>query len=334
MKFSEKILLLRKRAGLSQEELANRLDVSRQTVYKWESETSMPEIPKIKAIARLFRVSFDYLMDDEIEELDAHETSDSEETDAPRQAGVQRAVRAVSRTGIKLSYSQVDIDNGHAPSRTTKQKNDGYLGNRIKIMRSALARVGATEIKQLQNGATTAFFYDAKRRVIGFYYAGRIQFVCPIENIRAFRFGGARTDTTAWALLSYKDGEEIKELRLDFTVNTHFVLDMVAKDGVEMLELTWSAMMGALLQNLQELEIKIAALMEEGKRLITAGEELAEVDVAFYEKENQFFGNEYEAYLNEIEQDAAKSATRQMIRRIVKWSLVGAAVILVISLIF
>ena len=68
MKMSEKILLLRKKAGWSQEDLALELGVSRQSVYKWESEASLPEIDKIKAIAKLFNVSFDYLMDDEIEE--------------------------------------------------------------------------------------------------------------------------------------------------------------------------------------------------------------------------------------------------------------------------
>ena len=47
MKFSEKVRKLRIRKGLSQEELAEKLDVSRQTVSKWEAGSSLPEIEKL-----------------------------------------------------------------------------------------------------------------------------------------------------------------------------------------------------------------------------------------------------------------------------------------------
>lgn len=48
MKISEKIVVLRKRKGMSQEDLANELDVSRQAVYKWENGGTTPDINKIK----------------------------------------------------------------------------------------------------------------------------------------------------------------------------------------------------------------------------------------------------------------------------------------------
>ena len=70
MKLEEKILILRKKHGLSQEELAQRLGVTRQAVYKWESGNAFPEMDKIKALAKLFSVSFDYLLDDTVEEYD------------------------------------------------------------------------------------------------------------------------------------------------------------------------------------------------------------------------------------------------------------------------
>ncbi|MBQ8545619.1 MAG: helix-turn-helix transcriptional regulator [Clostridia bacterium] len=47
MKLSEKIVFLRKRQGMSQEQLANELDVSRQAVYKWETGITTPEIEKL-----------------------------------------------------------------------------------------------------------------------------------------------------------------------------------------------------------------------------------------------------------------------------------------------
>ena len=69
MLLSEKIMSLRKRNGWSQEELAQQLGVSRQSVSKWESMASMPDIQKIMAMSELFGVSTDYLLKDELEEL-------------------------------------------------------------------------------------------------------------------------------------------------------------------------------------------------------------------------------------------------------------------------
>ena len=71
MLLSEKIMSLRKRNGWSQEELAQQLGVSRQSVSKWESMASMPDIQKIMALSELFGVSTDYLLKDELEELPA-----------------------------------------------------------------------------------------------------------------------------------------------------------------------------------------------------------------------------------------------------------------------
>ena len=60
MLLSEKIMSLRKRNGWSQEELAQKLGVSRQSVSKWESMASMPDIQKIMAMSELFGVSTEF----------------------------------------------------------------------------------------------------------------------------------------------------------------------------------------------------------------------------------------------------------------------------------
>lgn len=65
MKLSEKLKMYRKTFDLSQEELAEKLSVSRQVITKWESELGMPEISNLKALAELFNVSVDFLLDDE-----------------------------------------------------------------------------------------------------------------------------------------------------------------------------------------------------------------------------------------------------------------------------
>lgn len=65
MNLSEKIMLLRKKQGWSQEELANRLNISRQSISKWESGQSQPDIDKIILLSQLFQVTTDYLLLDQ-----------------------------------------------------------------------------------------------------------------------------------------------------------------------------------------------------------------------------------------------------------------------------
>ena len=67
MILADKIIDLRKKEGLSQEELANKLGVSRQSVSKWEGAQSTPDMDKIIKLADLFGVSTDYLLRDEID---------------------------------------------------------------------------------------------------------------------------------------------------------------------------------------------------------------------------------------------------------------------------
>lgn len=65
MGFAEKIYALRTQAGMSQASLAETLQVSRQTVSKWELGTSYPEIEKLLAISELFHVTTDFLLKDQ-----------------------------------------------------------------------------------------------------------------------------------------------------------------------------------------------------------------------------------------------------------------------------
>jgi transcriptional regulator with XRE-family HTH domain len=62
MSLGEKLLDLRKKAGFSQEEVADKLGVSRQTVSKWETEQTIPELIKAKLLSQLYNVSYDYLI--------------------------------------------------------------------------------------------------------------------------------------------------------------------------------------------------------------------------------------------------------------------------------
>lgn len=69
MVFGEKLKQLRMNNGYSQEQLADLLNVSRQAITKWENQKGMPDISNLKAIAELFDVTIDSLIDD-IEEIE------------------------------------------------------------------------------------------------------------------------------------------------------------------------------------------------------------------------------------------------------------------------
>ena len=64
MQFHEKLVQLRKRRGLTQAQAAELVDTSRQAISKWESGTGVPALENIKALARVYGVSFDTLLDD------------------------------------------------------------------------------------------------------------------------------------------------------------------------------------------------------------------------------------------------------------------------------
>ena len=65
MELSKKIIGLRKSNGLSQEDLAEKLDVSRQAISRWESGTAMPDANNILQLSKLFEVTTDYLLNDD-----------------------------------------------------------------------------------------------------------------------------------------------------------------------------------------------------------------------------------------------------------------------------
>jgi transcriptional regulator with XRE-family HTH domain len=74
MTFGEKLKSARKSAGLTQNQLAEKLMVSRQAITKWESDKGMPDIENLKQLSKLLNVSIDYLLDDG-SELDFSVTS-------------------------------------------------------------------------------------------------------------------------------------------------------------------------------------------------------------------------------------------------------------------
>lgn len=93
MTLAEKIMSLRKKNGWSQEELAEKLNVSRQSVSKWESGVSIPDISKILLMGEIFSVTTDYLLKDSEQDENYRPqlpagTEDSEQFDTFETEGV------------------------------------------------------------------------------------------------------------------------------------------------------------------------------------------------------------------------------------------------------
>lgn len=77
MILADKIIKLRKQNGWSQEELADQMNVSRQSVSKWESTLSIPDMDKIIKLSKLFGVSTDYLLMDTLDDVQYSEYDDT-----------------------------------------------------------------------------------------------------------------------------------------------------------------------------------------------------------------------------------------------------------------
>ncbi len=97
MILADKLNKLRTGSGLSQEQLAEKMGVSRQSISKWESGASIPTMDKIVELSNIFGISTDYLLKDEIEEIPNEIVADLEENIAVRKVGLEDANDYVSK---------------------------------------------------------------------------------------------------------------------------------------------------------------------------------------------------------------------------------------------
>lgn len=105
---SKNLTELRKKAGLSQEELAEKISVSRQAVSKWERGEAYPDIENLVALSRLFGVSLDYLVDGEAVKK---ETTEQDEASKPVKITIGNALKIeVDRNKENINIFSNDDD--------------------------------------------------------------------------------------------------------------------------------------------------------------------------------------------------------------------------------
>ena len=137
MILADKITALRKKAGWSQEELAEQLGVTRQSVSKWEGAQSVPDMDKVVQMSRLFGVTTDFLLKDEL----------SEEEDCTRENKAKSpVVGAVSGiywllvTAVYLFYTFGPMGNGQPKYSWFIWAGAGVLFGAVMLVVKLIAR--------------------------------------------------------------------------------------------------------------------------------------------------------------------------------------------------
>lgn len=138
MKLCEKILMLRKEMGISQEGLAEKLGVSRQAVSRWEVGSAQPDASNVLQLSKLFHVTADYLLNDDYDSA----------RDVP-------AVKSVEQTARHKLYRIVG----------TSLAAVGILGNFIIYIISRCVKVPAPRAYYDAVDQCTKYLYDGTRRI-------------------------------------------------------------------------------------------------------------------------------------------------------------------------
>lgn len=104
MKLNEKLIQLRKKKGITQAELAEDMQVSRQAVSKWESGGSIPSIENLRGLSELYSVHVDYLLKEEEEKPVFQKSTDIPETstNSKRNVGLKWCIAALMALVLAL----------------------------------------------------------------------------------------------------------------------------------------------------------------------------------------------------------------------------------------
>lgn len=136
MELSDKITYLRKSKGWSQEQLAIKLEVSRQAVYKWEAGISQPEIEKLKKISKLFDISFNELLDDSVDISVEKEKSPSYEgeTEGTNSAEIINNTGNIDNREILPSNSSQNVEDTYSLDVKEENKEENIQKNKKVLL--------------------------------------------------------------------------------------------------------------------------------------------------------------------------------------------------------
>lgn len=148
MTFGEKLLKLRSDAGLSQDKLAEMLEVSRQSVSKWERDEAMPDTDKIVLISKIFSVSTDSLLKDEDEIKTAGEGADCE---------VKEETAQITSDAVSAANGDLEDD----AKRFERGSLMDFLYEIVKVIKRHLALLGVCIVLSQTAGLAATIFNAA-----------------------------------------------------------------------------------------------------------------------------------------------------------------------------
>ena len=162
MILGDKIMNLRKKNSWSQEELAEKLGVSRQSISKYESAQAVPDMEKILKLSRIFGVTTDYLIKDEIEDLEFSE-EDFEEDKKLIKLSVEEAneyldLKEVSGRNIAFGVSLCVIS-----PVTLLLLSQAYESNLISVPENVVYGISLTVLFLFVIGALGIFIREAMK---------------------------------------------------------------------------------------------------------------------------------------------------------------------------
>ena len=322
MTLSKKIEHLRKTKKMTQDFLADKLGVSRQTIYKWEAGENKPEIDKLVTLSKLFDVSLDFLLDD---------TLDTEDESAPVKSTRKSTAPTYRRVFVSKSIihaQQAAFDHDSPPEDYDGINPFFWDAFRVKqtTLQAELRAKGYTRSINLRQDVAMCFFVDQKRKVFGIYGNHQEYFVCPFENfISATHTGGGKHSMTTTrhnvgALIGGVRGLTFSndESNQVFTLNDHkLIISYFKKDGTTgryvvpcdfdtsyMLtektnykdpefgfQLMSNCAIDSARQNISKIIIALSEIKATAERDKRNGEKYLEIDLDFY-KRNETKGRE------------------------------------------
>ena len=107
IEIADRLQKLRKERGLSQEELANQLGISRQAVSKWERAESSPDTDNLICLAKLYGISLDELLktDDTVEDLKPDETNEKDSKEISVKCGISNSILVFVISSVYFAFS-------------------------------------------------------------------------------------------------------------------------------------------------------------------------------------------------------------------------------------
>ena len=281
MQIHDKISLLRRQKGLTQEQLAEVLEVSRQAVYKWETGASVPELDKIKRLAQYFRVSFDTLLDDTMEiDTDVYEVPESI-TPARKESAPKEYYRPVFLSSYKMLRNYIDITHGYADGNRGRNPNASNIYNAFEREAQAYFVNKGLENLRLIPVAPLYFFINRESATIGIVFDGMHQFVCPFENL---------VDTTILqesngftVTISYKDlMGNIRHYELAFDYDFYYPLLNEEIRHMDALQKRRAEVKEAIRERLNTMKEKLLICKQEGARYLHGEVEAPPFDPVAY----------------------------------------------------